>query len=471
VCKGGAARNNRRDEKGSRDFQRAAVSSDTEAMAALVTDSERKTPARLAGSAILALQSDERLVRLFRSGHERAFDAIVERYRKPLVRFSAGILPESRTEDAVQQAFINAHTALLSSDEPVQLRPWLYTITRNASLNMLRQNGWNYEQIPLDFDGVRRPDQVFEQRIELQETVAAMNALPARQRDALVMRELEGRSYDEIAATLGANDGAVRQLLNRARVTLRSAASAVVPAPLVARAAASMPPSDGRRLAEILGGVGAAGIAKAGATALVAGSLVVGAVNAPLPMVSKDKTTRERATLSQPKAAKAAAAHDTPIAAQISTAAHAPRAGRTPAASRHESRHSSGNHSGSRHSGSGEDRSGSRSGDDHASSNDLREHSGTTNSGSDDSRTRTRSGADNRSGSSGRSGSDDRVATVTQPETTTTTSGSNSGEGSTSSGSGSGGSGSDDGVVTTTTTTTAPTESSGSGSSHSGLDD
>src|SRR5712671_1012620 len=167
-------------------------------MAALVKDSGRMSPARLAGSAILACQSDDRLVSLARSGHERAFEAIVDRYRRPLLRFCRGILPESRAEDAVQQTFINAHTALTESDDAVTLKPWLFKIARNASLNMLRQNGWNYDQIPLDFDGVRRPDQVIEQRIELQETVSAMNDLPERQRSALVMRELEGRSYEEI---------------------------------------------------------------------------------------------------------------------------------------------------------------------------------------------------------------------------------------------------------------------------------
>src|SRR3954447_19689736 len=122
-------------------------------MTALAKDSGRKTPARLAGSAVLAMQSDERLVKLARSGHERAFDAIVERYRKPLVRYCGRILPESRCEDAVPQALINAHAALTASDDSVQLKPWLFAITRNAALNMLRQNGWTYDQIPLDFDG------------------------------------------------------------------------------------------------------------------------------------------------------------------------------------------------------------------------------------------------------------------------------------------------------------------------------
>jgi RNA polymerase sigma factor (sigma-70 family) len=242
-------------------------------------------PARLAGSAILACQSDERLVALVREGHERAFDVLVERYRRQLLRFAGRILPESRAEDAVQQTFMNAHAALMSSKTPiVELKPWLYKIVRNASLNMLRQNGWNYDEIPLDFDGVRRPDQVVEQRIELQDTVAAVNELPRRQRSALVMRELEGRSYAEIAAVLGGGEGAVRQLLNRARGTLRTAVTALTPPPLLLRYLSSMPGDGSRasRTAEALGGLGAAGIAKVGAMALVAGSLVVGVVQSPI---------------------------------------------------------------------------------------------------------------------------------------------------------------------------------------------
>jgi RNA polymerase sigma factor (sigma-70 family) len=433
-------------------------------MTALVTDSGRKTPARLAGSAILAMQSDDRLVKLVRSGHERAFEVIVDRYRKPLVRYCRRILPESRCEDAVQQAFLNAHTALTGSDDAVQLKPWLFAITRNAALNMLRQNGWNYEEIPLDFDGVRRPDQVFEQRIELQQTVAALNDLPERQRDALVMREFEGRSYDEIALALGANDGAVRQLLNRARVTLRSAVSALVPPPLVARAAASMPPSDGRRLAEIVGGLGAAGIAKGGATAIVAGTLVVGAVKAPLPITDSHKTTREKATLAsdEPAAAKRPATrsianHPTAPAVTHPARAHAP--------ARHDGREDSGR----RHSGS-------------VSEPREVEHQGRTEdrerSGSDDSRTRERSGSDDsvrrettetedRSGSGG--GSDDSV-TATLPLTDDSatsgtsgsdTSGSDASGGSDTSGSGETTSGSDDSI----------NSGSGSTSSGSGSDD
>jgi RNA polymerase sigma factor (sigma-70 family) len=452
-------------------------------MAALVTDSGRKSPARFAGSAILASQSDERLVKLARSGHERAFDAIVGRYRRQLVRFCGRILPESRAEDAVQQAFINAHAALLASDEPVQLRPWLYAITRNAALNMLRQNGWNYEQIPLDFDGVRRPDQVFEQRIELQRTVAALNELPERQRDALVMREFEGRSYDEIALALGANDGAVRQLLNRARVTLRNAASLLTPPPLVARAAASMPPADGRRAAELFAGLGAAGMAKAGATALVAGTLVVGAVKAPLPLTDHAGPTRQKATVvpAKPASGDTPSAHDTPVA--LGPGSHSNRgrghepgarvrrhSGRSgPSHERESERHGAGERESSRgdsreRSGSGGDNgSRERSGSDDSPTSGSDDRSGTSGrSGSDDAATLLAGGGDDSSGTSGTSGEASLGTSGSDDSTSATAGGSGSDDLTTTSdtsGSGSGSSGPGSGETTTTVTTSGPSGS------------
>jgi RNA polymerase sigma factor (sigma-70 family) len=376
-------------------------------MAALVTDSGRKTPARLAGSAVLACQSDDRLVSLVRSGHERAFEAIVDRYRRQLLRYCRGILPESRAEDAVQQTFINAHSSLTDADDSVRLKPWLFAIARNASLNMLRQNGWNYDEIPLDFDGVRRPDQIVEQRAQLEQTVSALNGLPERQRSALLMREFEGRSYQEIGDALGANDGAVRQLLNRARGALRTAATAVMPPPLVARVLSGSPP-DGRRAAEVLGGLGAAGVAKAGATALVAGSIVVGAVGTPL--ATHDRPVRDKATISAgrspakaaPSAAKSVAP---PVAATIPIATHhaspnnsgSHRAAATPGASNDNS----GSHHGAAQGGSGDD--GSGSGGHSGSGEDS--HSGSGGSGTEDTH---RSGSTN--GRSGSDGSEDSPA-------------------------------------------------------------
>jgi len=62
-------------------------------------------PARLAGGAVLRLQTDDRLVELTRAGNDRAFDALVERYRRPLLRYSRRLLPYGGAEDALRQAF------------------------------------------------------------------------------------------------------------------------------------------------------------------------------------------------------------------------------------------------------------------------------------------------------------------------------------------------------------------------------
>ncbi|MEA2307718.1 MAG: hypothetical protein QOI65_4, partial [Thermoleophilaceae bacterium] len=242
-------------------------------------------PARLAGTALLHTQTDERLVDLTRAGNGRAFEAIVARYRKQLLRYCSGLLPAERAEDAVQQAFLNAYKAITEGEAELKLRPWLYRIAHNASLNLLRQNGWSYDQIPEDFDGVMQPPQAVEQSERIREVVRGVQGLPGRQRDAIVLRELEGRSYEEIGVALGVTDGAVRQLLNRARTTLRAAATAVTPPQLLGRLAeggVGDAPSV-TRIAEIAGGAGGiAGLAKIGAAVVAAGVVAGGVVCGPL---------------------------------------------------------------------------------------------------------------------------------------------------------------------------------------------
>ena len=104
-----------------------------------------------------------------------------------------------------------------------------------------------------------------------------MGTLPERQRRALVLRELEGRSYDEIAVTLGVTGDGVRQLLNRARNSMRAAASALVPPALVGRIAGSQ---ASVRIAELIDPPGTALMAKATA-AVAAGAVALFAVTGP----------------------------------------------------------------------------------------------------------------------------------------------------------------------------------------------
>jgi RNA polymerase sigma factor (sigma-70 family) len=242
-------------------------------------------PARLARRPVLSTQSDERLVDLVRAGSEPAFETIVERYRRALMRYVSRLLPPERAEDVVQQSFVNAYEAMHRDDAELNLRPWLYRIAHNTALNALRDRGLRHDELDDRIDGVERPDQALERTQGLREVLVAVQALPDRQRDAIVLRELEGRSYEEIALALGVTDGAVRQLLNRARNSLRAAAAAVTPMPLLTRLAStdSAEPVSAR-VAEMVG-VGAAGsgalVAKVCATALVTGAVVSGVAVVP----------------------------------------------------------------------------------------------------------------------------------------------------------------------------------------------
>jgi RNA polymerase sigma factor (sigma-70 family) len=240
-------------------------------------------PARLARGSVLATQSDARLVDLVRAGHEAAFEAIVKRYRGALSRYVERFLPRERAEDALQQTFVNAYEAMLRDDSDLQLRPWLYRIAHNTALNGLRDRALRHSELPDGLDGVERPDEAVERAQGLRQVLAAVQALPERQRDAIVLRELEGRSYDEIASELRVSDGSVRQLLHRARSTLRTAATAVTPAGLITRLPWAAPTeSMAVRVAELCGaGAGGAVVAKVCATALVTGVVAGGVAVAP----------------------------------------------------------------------------------------------------------------------------------------------------------------------------------------------
>jgi RNA polymerase sigma factor (sigma-70 family) len=234
---------------------------------------------------VLSTQSDERLVDLVRAGSEPAFETIVERYRRALMRYVSRLLPPERAEDVVQQAFVKAYEAMHRDAAELNLRPWLYRIAHNTALNALRDRGLRHDELDERIDGVERPDQALERTQGLRDVLVAVQALPERQRDAILLRELEGRSYEEIALALGVTGGAVRQLLNRARNSLRSAAAAVTPMPLLTRLASGDSTEPvAARVGELVG-VGAAGggalVFKLCATALVTGAVVGGVAVTP----------------------------------------------------------------------------------------------------------------------------------------------------------------------------------------------
>ncbi len=189
-------------------------------------------PLRPIARRALAAQSDERLVRLLRDGHDPAFDEIVRRYRGPLVAFAAAITGTGRAEDVVQASLMRAHDALARDDREIRLRPWLFAIVRNGALNSIRDDpAWS--ELDPTLAGGPEAAAIAEQREQFGQLVDAICALPESQRRALVMREMEGVGHAEIAAQLQTSPTAVRGLIFRARTTLRNALGALVPLPLL----------------------------------------------------------------------------------------------------------------------------------------------------------------------------------------------------------------------------------------------
>ncbi|MBA3261360.1 MAG: sigma-70 family RNA polymerase sigma factor, partial [Thermoleophilaceae bacterium] len=234
--------------------------------------------ARHARGPLMRSQPDHRLAALVRSGSEPAFEALVARYRDQLLRYCRRILSADRAEDAVQQTFVNAHAAIAGGRCGAELRPWLYRIAHNVAVDQLRQRRRPDEQLSEDLPGGDLPEDIFSRRERLAAVMTALEDLPPRQRDALLLRELEGRSYDEIAYALGVGDGAVRQLLNRARNAMRATAAALVPPAVL-----SWTPDQPGRAAEVAGGAGATTVVvKSWLGGLIAAASIGGAVAVPI---------------------------------------------------------------------------------------------------------------------------------------------------------------------------------------------
>jgi RNA polymerase sigma factor (sigma-70 family) len=229
---------------------------------------------------LLATQSDARLVELARQGHERAFEALVQRHRRPLLAYCRRVLlPEARAEDALQQALLQAWLALQRGEEVRDARAWLYRIVRNTALNALRVSGYDYAELSEALSGAHAPQEDLDRRIAVREALAGLAALPEQQREALLRTAVEGASHADAAAEMGVSEGALRGLVHRARVTLRAGLTAITPMPLATWAASGAGHGAGAATELALGG-GSAGLAgllaKGGAVAVTAGVLAAG---------------------------------------------------------------------------------------------------------------------------------------------------------------------------------------------------
>ena len=173
----------------------------------------------------LQTQPDARLVELSRAGHERAFEALVQRYRRRLLAYCRRITAsESSAEDALQQGLLQAWMALSGGAVEVRdARAWLYRIVHNVAISNIRRSVLEPVEVE-GAEGAAGADHEVERRFAVRDALAGLALLPELQREVMLSAAFEGRSHDEIASALGLSHGAVRGLMYRARATLRAAA-------------------------------------------------------------------------------------------------------------------------------------------------------------------------------------------------------------------------------------------------------
>jgi RNA polymerase sigma factor (sigma-70 family) len=180
-------------------------------------------------SPLLKLQGDEKLIAMARSGNAGAFETIVDRYQGRLLGFCRQMLGSTEdAEDVLQEVFVNAYRAMLADEREINLRPWLYRIARNRCLNHLRKPTADAQEsmdmVPA-VEAASTAERVHN-REEFRQILSDVNKLPETQRSALLLREMDALSYEEIAAAMETTVPSVKSLLVRARISLGEASQA-----------------------------------------------------------------------------------------------------------------------------------------------------------------------------------------------------------------------------------------------------
>jgi RNA polymerase sigma-70 factor, ECF subfamily len=175
---------------------------------------------------------DSGVVAAFLAGNRRAFGELVERYQNRLLNFVYRTTGDrERAEDLVQETFIRVYRHLHRFDQSKKFSTWVYTIASNLAKNELRNRSRNplvlfqtlmknrdADARPLEWeDNTYRPDDLYRKRHLKSLVDAAVDQLPEHHRRVFVLREMEGKTYEEIAEITSTNLGTVKSRLNRAR--------------------------------------------------------------------------------------------------------------------------------------------------------------------------------------------------------------------------------------------------------------
>lgn len=166
---------------------------------------------------------------MVRAGNSGAFDTIVDRYQARLLGFCRQMIGSTEdAEDVLQEVFVNAYKAMMADNREINLRPWLYRIARNRSLNHLRKPKAvcqeSMDLVPMVTEAGTA--EKVHNREEFRQLLQDVTKLPETQRAALLLREIDALSYEEIAEAMDTTVPSVKSLLVRARISLAEASQA-----------------------------------------------------------------------------------------------------------------------------------------------------------------------------------------------------------------------------------------------------
>ena len=176
--------------------------------------------------------SDSYLARRVAEGDCDAFTMLDARHRHPLTQYAGSLLRRSEhdAEDVAQEVLIRAHQALRDGHVPDDLRPWLYRLTRNRAIDELRRKRWNDGSLDgthgSSGDDRHEPAGALRRKESMRQLIDDIAELPARQRAALIARELDGLRLEQVAAQLEISVPAAQKLVVRARLNLVKARAA-----------------------------------------------------------------------------------------------------------------------------------------------------------------------------------------------------------------------------------------------------
>jgi RNA polymerase sigma factor (sigma-70 family) len=205
---------------------------------------------------------------------DEAFEKLYRSYVKDVYHYALALLRNpADAEDVTQATFLNAYRAFQRGEEVLKPQNWLIKIAHNVARSRYARSSRRVKEVPLEdhVDQLALPE---DEKPNVEGVLRALGRLPFNQRAALVMRELEGRSYSEIADTLDVSVAAVETLIFRARRSLRvrtQALRSILAVPLPSTLASFLGEGGGAAA----GGLGAGVLIKA-ALALVVGGLATG---------------------------------------------------------------------------------------------------------------------------------------------------------------------------------------------------